>query len=423
VPQRRPPRTRRREQTAARAPGKRRRRALSHVGGTTRVTGGTAAERSALVAALDVTSKEAAVMAHVHGFHSYPARLHPGTAERLISTLSSPRARILDPFCGSGTVLVEARLSGRRTVGVDRNPLAIELSWLKTFGFSPEQIDRLREAGSRAVESAEDRRVRKAGPSQRYGRQDRELFDIHVLLELDGLRASIERVGARSTRRALALVLSSTLTKLSRRPGDTSSRRLQRRLASGFAIRLFAKKLAETCRRLEEFARRVPRAAARTQLHLGDARALSRVQSASVDLVVTSPPYPGVYDYYEHHAARLRWLGLNASTLQRGEIGARRKLATLPYATASSRYRRELGQCLGEMRRVLVPGGKAALVLGDSAIAGKAIRIDEVVAEAAPAVGLNASAIASQARPHFHAASARAFAHEPRRELVVLLQE
>ena len=42
-----------------------------------------------------------------HGFHSYPARMHPTTARRLIAGLLPVRGRLLDPFCGSGTVLVE----------------------------------------------------------------------------------------------------------------------------------------------------------------------------------------------------------------------------------------------------------------------------------------------------------------------------
>ena len=41
---------------------------------------------------------------------------------------------VVVPFCGSGTVLVEARLSGRRAIGVDANPLATELAGLKTRG-------------------------------------------------------------------------------------------------------------------------------------------------------------------------------------------------------------------------------------------------------------------------------------------------
>src|SRR5688500_14025384 len=69
--------------TMSRAGGpERQRRALSHVGGPVEVHAGTAEQAAVLKHALEVGSDEGAVMAHVHGFHPYPARLHPATAAR-----------------------------------------------------------------------------------------------------------------------------------------------------------------------------------------------------------------------------------------------------------------------------------------------------------------------------------------------------
>ncbi|HLL21450.1 MAG TPA: hypothetical protein VK427_04935, partial [Kofleriaceae bacterium] len=52
-----------------------------------------------------------------HPFHSYPARLHPATA-RILAEIVGETARrpqpIVDPFCGSGTTLVEIRAAGMR---------------------------------------------------------------------------------------------------------------------------------------------------------------------------------------------------------------------------------------------------------------------------------------------------------------------
>ncbi|MET0793116.1 MAG: DNA methyltransferase, partial [Polyangiaceae bacterium] len=134
------------EPAAAPAPGpakpttpeKKQRRALSHVGGEIRVVGGSEQDRERLKYALSVDPDENAIMAHVHGFHSYPARLHPETARRLIESFSPPHGRVLDPFCGSGTVLVEARQLGRHAFGIDANPLAVELASLKSRGSTPE---------------------------------------------------------------------------------------------------------------------------------------------------------------------------------------------------------------------------------------------------------------------------------------------
>ena len=60
-----------------------------------------------------------------HGFHSYPAMMIPQVARRLIEKYSKEGDILLDPFCGSGSVLVEARLARRYSWGIDLNPLAI----------------------------------------------------------------------------------------------------------------------------------------------------------------------------------------------------------------------------------------------------------------------------------------------------------
>ena len=64
---------------------------------------------------------------HTHGFHTYPARMHPHIARRLLEAIP-PGATLLDPFCGSGTVLVEGILRGARTVGVDASGEALNRS-------------------------------------------------------------------------------------------------------------------------------------------------------------------------------------------------------------------------------------------------------------------------------------------------------
>ena len=182
-------------------------------------------------------------MAHVHGFHSYPARLHPETARRLVEGFSPQGGRVLDPFCGSGTVLVEARMLGRHAFGIDANPLAVELATLKSRGSTPEfEAKSCLTAAAAVAVHANERRLAKLGPTRKYGAADREVYDPHVLLELDGLRDGIAKIKAADVRRALLLVLSAALTKVSKRQGDTAPRTAPKRLAGGFTIRFFETK-------------------------------------------------------------------------------------------------------------------------------------------------------------------------------------
>ena len=70
-----------------------------------------------------------------HYLFRYPAKFHPPVAKSLIEHFSQPGDWILDPFCGSGTLLVEATVSGRHSIGMDYDPVAVFVSRLKTHRF------------------------------------------------------------------------------------------------------------------------------------------------------------------------------------------------------------------------------------------------------------------------------------------------
>lgn len=87
---------------------------------------------------LDVSTKE-----HTHGFHLYPARMHPEIAKRLIAKYASDTKKVVfDPFMGSGGVLVEALLHGNNSIGIDVNPFAVLLSKVKTTTILPAKLQK-----------------------------------------------------------------------------------------------------------------------------------------------------------------------------------------------------------------------------------------------------------------------------------------
>ncbi len=397
-----------------------RRTALSQLGGAVDVAGDPQLADT-LRAAFDVVATETAELSDVHGFHSYPARMHPDTAQRLIARLSTPGQSVLDPFCGSGTVLVEARRLGRRGLGYDVNPLSRELSWLKTLAPSDDWIAALTEEADRVAAHADERRKRKAGATQRYADVDRAQFAAHVLLELDGLRDGLQKSALPEQQRALFLVLSALLTKVSQKSGDSTAHATEKRVAPGFPSRFFLKKTSELCRQLAEYRQSLPMEAPAAGCTLGDARKLPGLAPSSVALVVSSPPYPGVYDYLAHHDDRLRWLGLPSHDFEKLEIGSRRELSGESFGPALAVWERDLAATLTALGRGLAAGGQIVLLIADSTLAGKPLYADRVVEKAAPVVGLSVVARASQVRPHFHGGSRDAFVKKPRREHLLLL--
>lgn len=77
---------------------------------------------------------------HIHGLHSYPARMHPPVARKAIRLFASHGDLVLDPFCGSGGVLAEAKIQGCKSVGIDINPLACLLARVKSIPLNPNRL-------------------------------------------------------------------------------------------------------------------------------------------------------------------------------------------------------------------------------------------------------------------------------------------
>ncbi|NOU34488.1 MAG: hypothetical protein HOO96_41880 [Polyangiaceae bacterium] len=417
---------------------KRVRRALTHVGGAVATWGDELAAQR-LAEALDVAPAEPGPTgearasgatqegedpgrAHVHGFHSYPARMHPTTAARLVHAFSEPGELVLDPFCGSGTVLVEAARLGRRAIGTDLNPLAVELSRLKVS--TPDEAARkaLLDAAEAVRAFADERRKARAGATRRFRPEDVASFAPHVLLELDSVQAGIVQLAPEKLRTPLLLVLSAILTKVSERAADSARYTEKKRVAAGYPAKLFVKKAAELCARKAELAALVEPGTPTPRVYLDDATELRHGKRATVDLVVTSPPYAATYDYLEHHEDRLRWLGLDARGFEKNELGSRRRYRDKTFAEAKASWTGELRAVFATLRRVMKPGADAAFLVADSAVGNDALWADELVPAAAEAEQFTLIAAASQDRPHFHAPTQGAFRQAPRREHALLFR-
>jgi DNA methylase len=78
-----------------------------------------------------------------HGFYKYPARFSPKFARCVIEIFTKPGDLVLDPYVGGGTTLVEALASGRDAIGVDISELADFVTGAKTTVYSEAELDTL----------------------------------------------------------------------------------------------------------------------------------------------------------------------------------------------------------------------------------------------------------------------------------------
>lgn len=94
----------------------------------------------------DWTFLDVSTSKYTHGFHLYPARMHPEIARRLIQKYAYESKVVFDPFMGSGGVLVEALLNNNNSVGIDVNPFAVLLSKVKTTTIIPSVLQKTYDA-------------------------------------------------------------------------------------------------------------------------------------------------------------------------------------------------------------------------------------------------------------------------------------
>jgi hypothetical protein len=323
--------------------------------------------------ALDAASRDDADTL-THGFHSYPARLHPSIARVILerTSLDAP-ALVVDPFCGSGTVLIEARRRGLASTGADINPVALRVARVKSD---------VRDEASRAsflarlesvVEKSKERVRARAESRAPVSKTIASRFEGHVLRELGGLYAEIEAVDDEADRKALEVVLSAIVVKVSKQTADTAPRdrddEAVRKIGRFIPTEIFAKKGRELAERWASLAAACPASSPSPTLLLEDARKLDRALKARGDVIITSPPYAGTYDYAKHHELRAPWLGVDdvLADSMRNEIGARRTLAG---KNAAERWDGEVHAMLRALAKSLRRGSLAFLVVGDGEIAG-----------------------------------------------------
>lgn len=371
-----------------------------------------------------------------HPVHTYPARLHPATARALVELVGArmrPGQALLDPFCGSGTTLVEARAAGLLAVGVDLNPLAALLARVKTWTAPVARRREARDLGLRIAGEvlASGKEARRAGfeaqpmrapkgfdPNARQ-RRIGKWFSPHVRRELEALAAAIDDVRRDDAELAdyFTVALSAVLYKVSHRKSDTDATWTEKNVPRGAAARWFAERVAMIAAGLDDLAQgRLPLPIVRE----ADARALDTLGLPAIGAVVTSPPYPGTYDYADQHRLRFDFLGLRHRAFDEGELGSRRAFSANSLE-AARQWRDDQAAWLGAVTDVLVPGGWAAFVIGDSLVGTRALHADDDL-RAAFDDRLAVVAWASQERAMLGAVERRAFGERGKREHVVVVE-
>jgi hypothetical protein len=254
----------------------------------------------------------------VHGLHEYKGKFNPQIARAILNIFGLPQgAKIFDPFCGSGTSLVECAHLGMSAVGTDINPLAVfianaKLSALRLPAIRVRSelkavVDRYRLSGCFRVTPSDERIAYLAS-----------WFDPVILTSMERLRHSIME-GSPATRSILLSIASNLLRDYSLQdPNDLRIRRRKSPLPETPLIEAFEIAANGFLSRLENAQSVLPPVAPDAKAFLADCRAARYTAKALVntkfDCALTSPPYATALPYIDTQRLSLVWLDLLPST-------------------------------------------------------------------------------------------------------------
>ena len=308
----------------------------------------------------------------VHALHWFPGNYISQIPSFLIQILSSPGDLVCDPFVGSGTTAVEANLLGRHSVVSDRLSPCIALTMAK--------VQALRSASAREKIEALLARMwwdgncvsTSVGAEGEGSDPSLELwYAPETLKQLRYLWQVVE--GApRECQAILLAVFSDTLFACASTGRSRTATGRTRRHHWGWvadnvlptpphehnAITLFRSKLAIA----SEVTLHAAPEDVGTLIVQQDARRMA-IQSGSIDLVVTSPPYIGVIDYAKANRLLYLWMGWQLEEERTEEIGARYKRTRKHFR---SEYHATMDESWAEIYRILRKEAYCAIIIGES---------------------------------------------------------
>jgi site-specific DNA-methyltransferase (cytosine-N4-specific) len=309
------------------------------------------------------------------GIHPYPAKFIPEIPDALLDALPlPPGTAVFDPFCGSGTTLVQAQARGIKSVGVDLNPIAVMISRVKTAPIAS--------GIGRCLSEVLERALNDQSPNIPSIPRLDHWFDKPVQKALGALLSAI--AGANPAHREiLRLATSSIIVRVSKQESDTRYAAVEKNLSSENVFNFFVRAVRRITSALE--GRRYALAPA-TVLQADVLTLQPEMVDAPVGMVITSPPYPNAYEYWLYHKYRMWWLGFDPIAVRRSEIGARAHFFGGNGHTADD-FIVQMRYVLKQIEQILLPGGYCCFVIGRSLIHGRIVDNAAVIADIAMDLG------------------------------------
>lgn len=356
----------------------------------------------------------------VHSLHKFYGKLIPAIPAWAIACFSKPSDLILDPFCGSGTTLVEAILAGRKAIGIDLDPLSILISKVKT---TPICSTYLEESLSKLIyQLSSDKNANIKYKIPIFTHADINYwFSWHVQEDLALIKGNIDKIQDLKIRQFFLVVLSSIVRRVSladpRLIKPSRNKYLEREKETFDVIMTFVTAARSKLSAMSHLANHLRNNDLYDNLSckviLGDARDIPETVK-NVNLIVTNPPYMAAVDYVRANKLEGWWTGVldNYEALSTQTIGSEKvkgiKHDNQPLnielvnrviqaieerkprkGIVVSRFFEDMERVFSEMARVLKPGGKIVMKISDSHYQRVFVPTTDVFIELARTSGLD----------------------------------
>ena len=273
-----------------------------------------------------------------HYVFRYPAKFHPPVARALIERFTVLGDTVLDPFCGSGTIAVEARVLGRHSIVSDVDPVAVFVSRSKTLLPGAKPLRRAADAlldqlgANERRESEYERRMfqdlSESGFKAAVRRYELEIPNIpninhwfrrYVIVDLARILHVIRDGKFHKTHRDIFLLAFASIIRNASNAdpvpvsGLEVTSHMKRRDDAGRLINpyaLYRRVLDRAIGDYEKFTESASGFSTTVRAINADATELDSYVRTKIDAVITSPPYHNAVDYYRRHTLEMYWLGL-----------------------------------------------------------------------------------------------------------------
>lgn len=292
----------------------------------------------------------------IHGIYPYRGKISALDAEQILSQM--PKGSIvLDPFCGSGTIVYEGLKYGLHTIGVDANPIAVALSNGKIH--IPLSLSEVTNEVESLIERA--KKLTSIPPVSDY---PKTLFHEESLCEIMRMSVFYEEM----TDYVKACFLGSiALTARGCNHYKWTSSTVGKNIEPKRYIPFYDKLQQKIKKHFLPIKND-------SIVYYEDTRNIDKIiRPNSVDFIFSSPPYFDCLDYTAYYA-RIVYDILGYERLQ-----IRSRLIQ-----SFDNYENDMKTVLNKLYKILKPGGQVIFVVGDKKIHGKVINGSEYFQRISP---------------------------------------